>query len=59
MLKNLFDLSFRCYYENGNKTEHRQKLRLSDIPKWVEAYRFTHPECVSVTVKIWLTDIED
>ena len=19
MLKNLFDLSFRCYYENGNK----------------------------------------
>ena len=31
---------------------------VKDIPKWVEAYRFTHPTAESITVKIWLKDEE-
>lgn len=47
-------VSFRCWYGNGQYTEHRQELALGDIPKWIECYRFTHPVCVSITVKVWL-----
>lgn len=53
MAKKEFELSFRCYYANGNTTEHRQTMKLSDISKWIEAYRFTHPEVRSITVKVW------
>ena len=52
MKKTLFDLSIRCYYTN-NHTEHRQLMKLADIPKWIEAYKFTHPECKAITVKLW------
>ena len=56
MKNKIFELSIRCYYPNGNKTEHRQTMKLSEIPKWIEAYKFTHPQCESVTIKIWLND---
>lgn len=48
-----YEISFRCYYENDTCTNHRQMLQLKDIPKWLESYRFTHPEVRSITVKIW------
>ena len=51
--KAIFDLSIRCYYENGNNTEHRRQMKLTDLTRWVEAYKFTHPNCTSITVKIW------
>lgn len=54
-----YDISIRCYYPNGNKTQHSQTLPLKDIAKWVEAYRFTHPACKAVTFKIWLHDEEE
>ena len=55
----VFNISIRCHYPNGNQTEHRQDLKLSDIPKWIDAYKFTHPDCKSVSFKIWFSDIED
>lgn len=58
MKKAIFDLSFRCYYPDGEPTNHRQQMKLADIPKWIEAYKFTHPNCIAVSVKIWYTDIE-
>ena len=42
----------------GNHCTHTQEMKLTDIPKWIEAYRFTHPACESVTVKVWLLDDE-
>lgn len=30
-----------------------QTLSLSDIGKWIDCYRFTHPDCISVSVKVW------
>lgn len=57
MKKAIFELSIRCYYPNGNHTEHRQSMKLSDIAKWVEAYKFTHPDCEAITVKLWFSDL--
>ncbi len=52
-----YSVSFRCYYEGGTRhTQHRQTLPLADIPKWIDAYKFTHPYCEAVTVKVWLDD---
>lgn len=49
-----FDVSFRCYFPGrGNYTTHHQVLPLTDIRKWVECYRFTHPNVEAITVKIW------
>lgn len=47
----IYRVSFRCYYD-GNYTQHWQDLALKDIPKWIEAYKFTHPEVNAITVRI-------
>lgn len=52
-MKKVYEISFRCFYKNGNSTDHRQEMPLKDIEKWIEAYRFTHPEVRSITVKVW------
>ena len=50
-----YNVSFRCYYPGRDSyTTHKQILPLSDVGKWVECYKFTHPECLKITVKIWL-----
>lgn len=49
-----YDLSIRCYYGPMNYTQHRQRQKLADIPKWIKAYQFKHPNVKSITVKIWL-----
>lgn len=54
----IFNLSFRCYYPDGEPTKHFQSLPLSDIPKWIDAYKFTHPNCQAITVKVWFGDLE-
>lgn len=51
-----FNCSFRCYFDSGeceNYTMHYQRLRLSDVPRWLDAYHFTHPNCTAITVKVW------
>lgn len=57
MKNSIFNFSIRCNYQNGNYTEHRQNLKLADLPKWVEAYRFTHPNVISITIKLWFSDL--
>lgn len=54
----VYGVSFRCYYEQGDKTQHYQTMPLRDIPKWIEAYQFTHPNVQSISVKIWTHDRE-
>ena len=50
-------VSFICHY-NDNQTKHRQDMPLKDIPKWIEAYKFTHPDCKSISLKIWFDSFE-
>lgn len=49
----MYDVSFRCFYENGCATNHVQLMPLADIPRWIDSYKFTHPACVSISVKVW------
>lgn len=52
-----YEMSIRCYFpETGNYTQHYPEMPLKDIPKWVEAYSFTHQNLESVTVKIWVKE---
>lgn len=57
-MKQEYAMSIRCYFPGtaNNRTQHYPVMPLRDIPKWVEAYQFTHPTAESITVKIWLKD---
>ena len=55
-MKPTFNISFRCYYGPADYTTHKQALKLSEIPKWVEAYKFTHPNVKSISIKIWFEE---
>lgn len=57
-----YNVSFRCFFpsEDGPKfNSHYQRLSLRDLPRWVEAYQFTHPTCLSVSCKIWFTEQQE
>lgn len=60
MSKRSYNVSFRCYFGGtpDNFTQHYIDMPLKDIPKWLEAYQFTHPNVQSITVKYWPTDKE-
>lgn len=51
----LYDISFRCYFPDNGVTNHFQSLTLEDIPVWIDCYKFTHPNCISISVKVWFT----
>lgn len=51
-------ISFRCYYPDGGKCDKHQVLKLSDIPKWIDSYKFTHPNCSAISVKVWFDEPE-
>lgn len=59
-MKPIFDVSFRCYYEKpGDYTTHYQSMPLAQIPKWIEAYQFTHPSVQSISVKVWFHEEDE
>lgn len=59
MAKQKYHISFRCYYKDGGQSNHHQTMKLSEIPKWLEAYHFTHPNVQSVTMKYWPNEPEE
>ena len=52
-----YNVSFRCFFDGEcgtNFTTHYVLLfPLTDIPRWVDSYKFTHPNCTSISVKVW------
>lgn len=52
-------VSFRCYYPSGKPCCKVQEIALADIPKWIEAYLFTHPNCTAITVKVWTHNLSE
>lgn len=57
--KEIYNCSFRCYFPSDggpNFATHFQEIALKDVPRWIKAYHFTHPNCLSICVKVWLTD---
>ena len=59
MIDKVISISFRCYYGNGNKTTHKQNLKISKIPRWIDSYKFTHPDCQAITCKVWFHEEEE
>ena len=58
-MEQTFEICFFCYYPNDpEKTIHKQQLRLCDIGRWIDSYKFTHPNCLSISAKIWFSDNE-
>lgn len=51
-----YDMSIRCHFSGKDYTQHRTRMPMEHIKKWCEAYRFTHPNVKSFSVKIWLID---
>ena len=52
-------ITFHCFYDNPDSTtRHVQELEVKDIPKWIRYYKYTHPACTAVSVKIWFHDSE-
>ena len=49
------DVSFRCYYPDGSHTNHHQAVLYDDIGYWIDCYKFTHPACVSISVRVWFS----
>lgn len=56
MAKKLYDVSFHCYYPNGDMTRHTQTMELKEIAKWIDSYKYTHPACSSIAVKVWFNN---
>ncbi len=51
-----FNCSFRCFFENEGEKKyvtHYQPMPLADVPRWIEAYRFTHPNVAAISAKVW------
>lgn len=55
--KKEYSISFHCCYET-RLTRHHQIMALSDIPRWISAYQFTHPDVQSISAKVWLVTEE-
>lgn len=52
-MNNIFvGVNFRCYYD-CNCCDHYREMLIENIPRWIDSYKFTHPECTSITVKVW------
>ncbi len=55
--KDAFRITFHCFFpDDTTPVRKTQDLKLSEIPKWVEAYKFTHPNCEAVSIKVWFHD---
>lgn len=57
-----YNMSFRCYFDNdGDRDQHYTThyvpmFDVADIPRWVDSYKFTHPNCTSLSCKIWFVN---
>ena len=48
-----YRINFRCYYAADRYYNHWREMPLEDIPRWIEAYRFTHPEVLDISALIY------
>ena len=55
-----YNISFRCFFESEDgvhfTTHYNPSFPIADIPRWIEAYKFTHNNCVSISVKVWFSE---
>lgn len=59
MYDDKYNVSFRCFYGDPiphYNTHYAPAFSIADIPRWIDSYKFTHPNCESVSCKIWFVD---
>lgn len=58
-----YNISFRCFFDGEEgvhfTTHYCPLFPVADIPRWIDSYHFTHPNCVSISAKIWFTAAPD
>lgn len=52
----MYDVTFFCDFPDGGRTKHQAHIDLADIGKWIDCYKFTHPNCRAISAKIWFHD---
>ena len=52
-------MSIRCFFEDGGHTQHYPEIEIDEIPKWVKAYWYTHPNLSAISVKVWTKEGEN
>lgn len=52
----MYDVTFFCDFPDGGRTKHQAHMDLADIGKWIDCYKFTHPNCRAISAKIWFHD---
>lgn len=58
-MEEIKSFSFFCYYgDSEHVCKKFQKLKWSELGKWIDAYMFTHPNCIAVSCKVWREEIE-
>ena len=45
-------LSIRAYYEDGKFSQYYRDTLLSDLPLWLEAHTYTHPNVAGYTIQL-------
>lgn len=55
-----YNVSFRCFFDGDGvphfTTHYLPQFPVKDIPKWISAYRFTHPNCTALSCKVWFVN---
>lgn len=55
-----YNVSFRCFFDTEEGTHYTNhyvpQFPLADVPRWIDSYRFTHPNCVSISCKVWFAE---
>lgn len=58
-MNDCYNVSFRCFYDDNSgvhwTTHYFPAFPVADIPRWMDAYKFTHPNCTAISVKVWFT----
>lgn len=47
----MLDVSIRAYYKD-TYSQYFRKMKLDEIPIWLDAHQYTHPECTGYSIQI-------
>lgn len=48
----LLHVSIRAYYENEGQATYYRDIYLEELPKWLNAHTYTHPNVRGYTIQI-------
>lgn len=59
-IEDRYNTSFRCFYNDGEgvhaTTHYVPGFPVAAIPRWIDAYKFTHPNCDAISCKVWFAN---